>query len=215
MGLLLFSPAAHSQSPVDSALTGLIGIHLNTSSSNWLAVQQPNRSNAPQSDPQHNLAPGQNEKRADLEVSLYLMEGRLVPREALALAMRTAAQILTQAGVRLRWLDKAPYDSSKSQNKPCSYGITAPLIVMNFGENPGNLEPDVVAQARPYAQGGVRITFPRALAARLPSDAKVGWVCTRAHHGPRDYARASGHSPAFGNRPHALTLVSRGVRTND
>src|SRR5436190_14948942 len=87
MGLLLFSPAAHSQSPVDSALTGLIGIHLNTSSSNWLAVQQPNRSNAPQSDPQHNLAPGQNEKRADLEVSLYLMEGRLVPREALALAM--------------------------------------------------------------------------------------------------------------------------------
>src|ERR1043165_4243744 len=94
MGLLLFSHAARSQNPADSARTGLIGIHLNTSSSKWMAVQRPTRSHAPPTHPHHNLALGKNEKRADLEVRLYLMEARLVPTEALARGMRTAAQIL-------------------------------------------------------------------------------------------------------------------------
>jgi hypothetical protein len=156
MGLLLLSPAARSQSPTGTAITALIGIHLNTSA--FIAVRQTDRNNALQAGP-HPVPIELTENRADFEVSLSLIESRMVPMQAFNLGMRTVDQILAEAGVRIRWSDKVPPPSSKSSDKPCSVGITAPVIVMNFSESPKGVKPDTVAQSQPYAQDGVRITF--------------------------------------------------------
>ena len=157
MGLLLLSPAAWSQSPIEVALPTLIGIHLNTSWFKSIALQQPNQNNALQGRPQDSVPSEQTENPADLEVSLYLMGTRLVPTQALALGMQTVAQIFAEARVHVRWLDKAPRRSSKN-DKSCSVGLTPPLIVMNFSESPTTVDPEARAQSRPYAQDGVRIT---------------------------------------------------------
>jgi len=162
MGLFLLSPAARFQNPMNPVLTALVGADFTTVSSTRSAVEQPDGNNELQDPPQDTVPVEPSENRASLEVRLYIMQGRLVPMQALNLGMTTVTQILAQAGVRVRWLDKDPQRSSKSGYTPCGPGRTAPTIVVIFSETaPERLEPAVVAQARPYATDGVRITFFR------------------------------------------------------
>ena len=162
MGLFLLSPAAGRQSPMNPPVTARVGIDYNTASLTWSAMQQPNGNNELQGPPQDTGPVATSENRTTLEVRLYAMEGRLVPMQALDLAMTTVTRILRQAGVRVRWLDKDPQRFARSEGTPCGSERTAPTIVMNFSETPPKgLEPGVVAKAYPYARDGVRIAFFR------------------------------------------------------
>ena len=162
MGLFLLNPSAGRQSSMNPSVTARVGVNYNTASHTWSAMQQPNGNNELQGGPQDTWPVAIPGNPTTLEVRLYTMEGRLVPMQALNLAMTTVTRILRQAGVRVHWLEKDPQRFARSERTPCGSERTAPTIVINFSETPPKgLEPSVVAKAYPYARDGVRITFFR------------------------------------------------------
>lgn len=85
------------------------------------------------------------------QVTVYLVGGGVAPLPLLAQGKQTASKILTQAGVRLRWVSGTPLLAPDAASARREAGRSARTIILTLAEKaPQDLPPEAFARALPY-----------------------------------------------------------------